>query len=922
MTAEKKKSNKLMKIWNWIQSPFTIGIVITTFFILFAQDYYQIRNQNDNTHSNDIIFQIINLIDSKTTDFRFRLRGPQEPTTKIALLAIDDRSVEQMGRWPWSREKTGELVDKIMQWGGRVIGFDIVFSEPQIDPRFSLITKLEQGLPSLQPATKAMLETEKLSAQPDMTFGQVVKKYQEKLVLGAFHEETFSSVEPYQEYCINEAYKRTAQFKVIENETLLPGVLFEQDYFASLTQGKGTLTPVIKPIFEGIEENTKNALVKKFNKLSYDVLSDQEKAHVRFAIETEIIDYCSRWLIPSHDEYMSYFEYNWKFIMSEIKELRDLPFQQSLAKFKEENFKNPVVHAGRLTTNTAAIQENATHTGLFNAELDEDGTIRRSPLFYYFGDGYIPSLALQTFLVGYNKHAEIKIGVDPKTRTQKIIKEFKIVDNENDQDWFFVPTDGQGRLKINYRGPQKTFPYLPVKELFTDSPQAKIIQKVYNPELKSYVEADLTVDKAEFIKDRAFIFGATAIGIYDLRVTPFENNTPGPETHLTTLDNLLTRDFIQVHPHEEKVMMIFLALFGLIFSALITFLSSLWAFFATALAGIGIYTFDRFFLFKNGYVATTALPAILVFFLYLFLTLYKYFTEERKKQHLRATFSKYVSPAIVDEILEDPANIELGGRKQRMSVFFSDVRGFTTISEKLDPQVLSQVLNEYLTPMTEIVFQNKGTLDKYMGDAVMAFFGAPISYSDHAKYACRCALQSLEKLKEIQASFKERGMPNIDIGIGINTSEMSVGNMGSDIVRNYTVMGDAVNLGSRLEGINKEYGTRIIISEFTYADVQDSFTAREIDWVKVKGKNKPVRIYELMGEGKPSEETEKFLQHFQAGFNLYHEKKFQEASDEFQKALSVRNEDPVSKLYVERCQDYLSDPPPEDWDGVFTMKTK
>jgi adenylate cyclase len=258
----------------------------------------------------------------------------------------------------------------------------------------------------------------------------------------------------------------------------------------------------------------------------------------------------------------------------------------------------------------------------------------------------------------------------------------------------------------------------------------------------------------------------------------------------------------------------------------------------------------------------------------------------------------------------------------RMTVFFSDVRGFTTISEKLEPQVLSKVLSDYLTPMTQIVFENKGTLDKYMGDAIMAFFGAPIHYDDHAKYACRCALQNIAKLKEIQLEFKKQGYPHIDIGIGINTGDMSAGNMGSDIVRSYTVMGDSVNLGSRLEGINKEYGTRIIISEYTYEDIKNDFSAREIDWVRVKGKYQPIRIFELLSEGAPPEEFQEMLEHYNKGFQLYHEKKFGEAIEIFNLALQAKPDDPVSQLYIERCQDYLAEPPPEKWDGVHIMKTK
>ncbi|MGE3756762.1 MAG: adenylate/guanylate cyclase domain-containing protein, partial [Pseudobdellovibrionaceae bacterium] len=434
---------------------------------------------------------------------------------------------------------------------------------------------------------------------------------------------------------------------------------------------------------------------------------------------------------------------------------------------------------------------------------------------------------------------------------------------------------------------------------------------------------DSLVHRKEFIKDTIFIFGVTAIGVFDLRPTPFEKIFPGAEIHPNVIDNLMSRNFLRPPPKEKTYMLLGLAVLGIAMSFALAHAGALVGLLCTFFTLIALTILDQMFLFSKGWLATIALPMSLVSFIYVFMTFYKYLTEERKKKYLKSTFSKYVSPAIVDEILKDPDNVELGGKKQRMSVFFSDVRGFTTISEKLDPQVLSAVLNDYLTPMTQIVFANKGTLDKYIGDAVMAFFGAPIPYADHAKYACRTALQSLVKLKELQKQFEERGLPHIDVGIGINTAEMSVGNMGSDIVRNYTVMGDAVNLGARLEGTTKEYGIRIIISEFTYGDVKDSFTAREIDWVRVKGKNQPIRIYELMCEGKPTEpEVTKMLEAFARGFKLYHERKFNEALAAFNEALTHVASDPVSTLFVERCQDYLAEPPPPEWDGVFVMKTK
>jgi adenylate cyclase len=384
----------------------------------------------------------------------------------------------------------------------------------------------------------------------------------------------------------------------------------------------------------------------------------------------------------------------------------------------------------------------------------------------------------------------------------------------------------------------------------------------------------------------------------------------------------MSQNFLKSHPAEFRMMIIGMLALGLFASVLLHFLGAVSGLLSTVMLMLGIFLFDKYILFSRGIVVATVFPIIAVSVIYITMTFYKYFTEERKKKYLKATFSKYVSPAIVDEILKDPENIELGGRKQRMSVFFSDVRGFTTISEKLDPQVLSAVLNEYLTPMTNIVFNNKGTLDKYMGDAVMAFFGAPIYFPDHAKYACRCALQSIEKLKEIQLNFQQRGLPVIDIGIGINTSDMSVGNMGSDIVRSYTVMGDGVNLGSRLEGINKEYGTRIIISEFTYKEVESEFTCREVDWVRVKGKLQPIKIFELISEGAASKDKQDLLTIYNEGYQLYREGRFNESLDAFKRALAIDANDPVSQLYMERCQEYIAEAPPQDWDGVFVMKTK
>jgi len=584
---------------------------------------------------------------------------------------------------------------------------------------------------------------------------------------------------------------------------------------------------------------------------------------------------------------------------------------------------NPVLKVNQWTLNNTKIQAVTENTGFFNTTLDKDGTIRRHRLFSRILDQYFPSLALQTFLVANDYNIELKIDKssvsDSDTIGSKVVTSATIKDSE-DQEIFKLPVSKDGTQPINYAGPEKMFAHISAGQILDDSDEITYSQRVYDQ--GQWVIKKFKEDKAKFLKNKNLVFGATAIGIYDLRVTPFEENFPGVETHANFLDNLIRRDFL-VKNSDTITMAVILFLLSLVFASAICWGGSAFGFILTLVTLTSVLATDYFFFFKRGLVVNISLPFLSLLFLYIFLTFYKYFTEERQRRELKGTFQKYVSPAIVDEILKDPTKLELGGVKREMTVFFSDIRGFTTISERLDPQALSDLLNAYLTPMTDLVFQCNGTLDKYMGDAIMAFFGAPIPTKNHAEDACRSALLQIEKLFELQKEWKTQGLPNIDVGIGINTGEMSAGNMGSQTVRSYTVMGDAVNLGARLEGINKQYGTRIIISEFTQAQIQDkNFVTREIDWVRVKGKKEPVRIFELIQEGQANGDLADRLSHFANGFRSYHDKDFAQAQKHFNNSLQFMADDKVSELYIDRCSKYLKTPPETDWDGVFVMTTK
>ena len=570
--------------------------------------------------------------------------------------------------------------------------------------------------------------------------------------------------------------------------------------------------------------------------------------------------------------------------------------------------------------NIPLLTSKAQHTGALNVTLDSDGTLRRTPLLIRMNKIFTPSLSLKAYLVSQNLNANIHLlphPLDPGTKWASPIQ----ISNSLGEDLHQIPTNEKGELIINYAGPDKMFPHISAGEMLNQRPTLEFTQRVLNRNGSWQVESFLK-NKKDFLKGKYLIFGETAAGIYDLRVTPFSENYPGVEVHANILDNLIRKDHLKTSPKEAIYMPLAVFLLGASLTFLMNQLGALMGLAVAFSQLMGIYSFDIFYLFPKGIVISLIFPMGTVFVIYFVLTFFQYFMEEKKRKRIKGTFQKYVSPEIVNEILKNSEKIQLGGVKQKMTVFFSDVRGFTTLSEKLDPKELSQLLNEYLTPMTEIVFSNKGTLDKYMGDALMAFFGAPIAHPKHGSQACFCALQQIEKLKDLKSIYREKNWPLIDIGIGINTGEMSVGNMGSETVRNYTVMGDSVNLASRLEGINKQYGTQIILSEFTFNEVRnDGFLARELDWVQVKGKTDPVRIFELMGHGENPHLMDK-IKIFSQGFELYHQKLWSEAVIEFKKILELNPEDGPSLLYIRRCKEYILSPPPLSWNGVFTMTTK
>lgn len=866
------------------------------FFLFLQLQYSSYRNQLEDLRKPNVVYETLDVLDSFWQDLKMRLSGDQVPTSKVALVAIDDESIREIGRWPWDRQTMARLIDNLMNYEPRAVGLDVIFSEPQT---------YDNG-------------------DGDQILKQVIEKHQNRLILGTFAQSLDSQKRAYQDYCMNEAFIANNGESIAK---LNPNLVLndEASEYESLN---------LQNYFQFIFKNLNHLNQERFlesKKYKIDELNEAQRTYLNQHLASERENYCRLWLTekdPFLDESVK--DQNLKKLEEDLRSSKLFPPEMSLEdmvkKLKRGTAFHPLPESVNWTSNIDFIQNASLYSANFNAYLDPDGKVRRMPMVYRTGNrlglSFVPSLALQTYLVGLNYRAEVHIK--NLSLNSKSIDSFKILDQESEKEIQSLPVDLQGRVKVNFYGPTYSVPHIPARELLNNSDSMQIVTRKKIEGSNQYENILETVNKKDFLKDSLLIIGATAVGVYDLRNTPLEKNFPGPEIHTHLLSNLKQGNYLKVDRANSSLLYIigFIFIFLYILSFSWTGALGSGAVFVGALLTILIGDY-LFYIKEQSILPFTIVLVLFVAISYFVLLTYKFLTEEKNKKELKGTFAKYVSPAIVDEILKSPDKINLGGEKKEVSIFFSDVRGFTTLSEKLDPQKLSDVLNFYLTPMTNIILEKKGTLDKYIGDAIMAFFGAPLPDEDHAYNACQTALLHVERLKSIQESLRQQGIEEFDIGIGINCGEVSVGNMGSNLVRNYTVMGDAVNLASRLEGITKVYGVRIVVSEFIYKKVSEGFIIRKLDAVRVKGKLQPIQIYELMDFVDAKERMDySWLEFYEKALSLYFAKDFDQALVIFEQLKLERPDDKVLQLYIERVREYQIEPPSENWDGVFEMKTK
>jgi len=543
------------------------------------------------------------------------------------------------------------------------------------------------------------------------------------------------------------------------------------------------------------------------------------------------------------------------------------------------------------SANLSILQRSASTAGFFdNTRVDIDGVFRRFPLIREYDDHLYESFSL----------AVARSALDFPTIT------FNITTNK-ENDYTAVEALQLGDLTIlvdehlavfiPYRGEEGSFEYISATDI-----------------INKRVDANHLIDKI-------ILIGTTAPGIFDLRSTPVQNGYPGVEIHANIISGILEQRIKHSPAYALGFEVVLLIFTGVLMILMLSYLSPLWV--SVVSCGLlALAVWMNMLFWHAGIVLPLATIVLLIFCLFVLQMSYGYFVESRGKRAISKLFSQYIPPELVDEMADDPHDVSLQGISRDLTVLFSDVRGFTSISEHLNPQELTSLMNEILTPLTRVIHKHRGTIDKYMGDAIMAFWGAPLADDYHPKNAVLASLEMIDVLEKLQAPFTARGWPEIKVGVGINTGIMNVGNMGSEFRVAYTVMGDAVNLGSRLEGLTKIYGVSIIVSQST-KNAMPEFEFLELDCVKVKGKDEPVNIYEPIGYSIEIDSAEKSnARRFSQALDLYRQQNWDAAEREILSIAQQNEHKLIYKIYLDRIMQFRNHPPPGDWNGVFTHASK
>jgi len=524
------------------------------------------------------------------------------------------------------------------------------------------------------------------------------------------------------------------------------------------------------------------------------------------------------------------------------------------------------------------IAGGAAGAGAINTFRDDDGVVRRLPLVIAYGPHYYMSLGLAAALV--------ELGAPGQTQ-------YVAGDDHLIAAGRTIPLGKSATVSLDYLGPKQIPRYSAIDVVEGRVPPGALAGKL--------------------------VFVGITFASYDKVATPLDQTADGVELHATLAENILTEHYLRAAGDLPGYAITFALLALVVVSQLRRIRRRPWLPAVIATAAIGLWVVVAIALFaRSSLVLPIAAPAMLAAVVAMIALLAGVATEGREKRQLRSAFSHYVARSVVERIVADPKLARLGGERRELTVLFSDIRGFSRLAESLPPETLASFLSEYLTPMTDLVLASEGTLDKYIGDAVMALWGAPVELADHAVRACDCALAMQVRLAELNTHWRALDLPAVAIGIGINSGPMAVGNMGSKDRFDYTAIGDAVNLGARLEALTKEYGVDILVGAETAAAVGRAFVVRELDRVRVKGRAGAAPVFELVGRAGDPAARRLDLARWNAALAHYRAREFTAAADAF----SAMPGDPAAATMAARARLLAADPPAADWDGVYDQRSK
>lgn len=748
-------------------------------------------------------------------DIRFQIRGKRDTGDEVVIVAIDEKSIKEIGRYPWPRHYIAQFVDLIANADAKVLALDVIYSE-------------EQNIDVLR------------------TLDRLAEKYEGSSLWNHLPEGTDKN-----------------------------------EFLSTLREERES---------HDADAKLKDALGKAVSEKGMDIISA-----IRFVDEGEkkLTDFAGKELSDMGRELLNISAY-FPVLAGEVETDKQMGADNSkltvLTAKNRKKIMNDLLADYRPKKAVGVVNlidpfaEYVTYQGFVDTHVDYSGIVRSEYMAIQFEGEFYPPLGVQA--------ARIFKGIDYGKLKLWLTKELLFNDT-------VVPIDSWNRMIINYCGPGYTFKHYS----FCDVINGMIPYTTFS--------------------NKIVFLGATAPGLADLIATPFSSQASGVEKHATVTENILHETFLVRSKGEVFHDIVAIICIGLAMGIFLPLLPPIWGGVASLLLWFGYNSYVYLRFVNDGVWLNMLYPSITVIVCFTSITLYHYISEEKKRKEVKNAFENFMDPKVVHEILKDPQNIKLGGEEKEITIFFSDIVKFTAMSEKILPVELIEYLNEYLSEMTNIILDHGGFLDKYIGDAIVAAFGAPLSQPDHAVKACLAAIDNQSKLSELNKKYRENGKPEIAARIALNSGIVLVGNVGSTNRLSYTAIGDEVNLGAKLEVANKHYGTYMMISEQTYKLARDYIEARELDIVRVTGKTKAVKVYELIDrKGKLQKVTADVLELYQNGLREYRRREWQRAMTFFEEALRKYPHDGPSHTFMRRCKTNIQNEPPKDWDGVYVLEKR